>query len=259
MSSSSVPLYPDLRGKVAAVTGGSRGIGAATCRALAANGVAVAVMGRDEQALSAIVAEVASHGVPSIGVPGDCRSAGDVEHFRARTEAELGPADFLLPFAGGFEAFTPIEEITEAEWREVVDANLTATFLAVRAFVPGLIARRSGAIVTMASNGARTLDKTLTASYVAAKAGVIQFTRHIAKELGTHGIRANVLAPATVTTERIERIMDVPAKEWTAALSPLGCMGTPEDCALATLFLVSDSAGWVTGITLDVAGGRVML
>jgi 3-oxoacyl-[acyl-carrier protein] reductase len=119
--------------------------------------------------------------------------------------------------------------------------------------------RGSGAIVTMATNAARFIDIPLTASYAAAKAGVMVFTRHVAKEVGKYGIRANCVAPATVTSDRIERIMTPEKMESVAALSPLGRMGQPEDVALATLFLASDSARWLTGVTLDVAGGRIML
>jgi 3-oxoacyl-[acyl-carrier protein] reductase len=254
-----IPTYPDLAGKVAAVTGGSRGIGAATCRALAANGVAVAVNGRTPSAIDAVVEELRAAGARAIGCPGDSRIAADMERFRDHAESELGPVDIVLPFAGGFESFTPIERLGEDEWRAVIDANLTATHLTLQAFIPGMIDRRSGAIVTMASNGARLLDKLLTASYAAAKAGVVQYTRHIAKELGPHGVRANAIAPATVSSERIERIMDEESMARTAAMSPLGRMGTPDDCALTTLFLVSDSAAWLTGVTIDIAGGRVMM
>ena len=254
-----IPTYPDLAGKVAAVTGGSRGIGAATCRVLAANGVAVAVNGRTPSAIDAMVDELRAAGARAVGFAGDTRSAQDMERFRDHAEAELGPVDIVLPFAGGFESFTPIEALGEQEWRDVIDANLTATHLTVQAFLPGFIERRSGSIVTMATNGARVLDKLLTASYVAAKAGVVQYTRHVAKELGPHGIRANAIAPATVTSERIERIMDDASLARTAAMSPLGRMGTPVDCALTTLFLVSDSAAWLTGVTIDIAGGRVMM
>jgi 3-oxoacyl-[acyl-carrier protein] reductase len=255
----SIPTYPDLAGKVALVTGGSRGIGAATCRMLAANGVGVAVGARDQEAIDEVVGELRASGADAIGVSADCGDETEIAAMRDRVQSELGPIDILLPFAGGFGAFTPIDEITAEEWREVIEANLTSTFLTVRAVVPTMIERRQGVIVTMATNGARYLDKLLTASYVAAKAGVIQFTRHIAKELGPHGVRANVIAPATVRSERIERIMDTEALAKTAALSPMGTLGTPEDCALATLFLVSDSAAWLTGVTLDVAGGRIML
>jgi 3-oxoacyl-[acyl-carrier protein] reductase len=254
-----IPTYPDLEGQVALVTGGSKGIGAATARMLAANGVRVAIGARDPVAIDEIVAELRDSGHEAIGVGADCGEEEDIARMRDRTESELGPIDILLPFAGGFGSFTPIEETSAEEWRQVIEANLTSTFLTTRAVIPGMIERRRGAIVTMASNGGRYLDKLLTASYAAAKAGVIQYTRHIAKELGPHGIRVNAIAPATVRSDRIDRIMDAEAQAKVAAMSPLGRIGTPEDCALATLFLVSDSASWLTGVTLDVAGGRIML
>jgi 3-oxoacyl-[acyl-carrier protein] reductase len=254
-----IPTYPDLEGQVALVTGGSKGIGAATARMLAANGVRVAIGARDPVAIDEIVSELRDSGREAIGVGADCGEEEDIARMRDQTESELGPIDILLPFAGGFGSFTPIEETSAEEWRQVIEANLTSTFLTTRAVIPEMIERRRGAIVTMASNGGRYLDKLLTASYAAAKAGVIQYTRHIAKELGPHGIRVNAIAPATVRSDRIDRIMDAEAQAKVAAMSPLGRIGTPEDCALATLFLVSDSASWLTGVTLDVAGGRIML
>lgn len=254
-----IPTYPDLAGKVAVVTGGSKGIGAACCRMLAANGVRVAVNGRSEAGIAERVEELRGAGAEAIGCRADCTDSAALDAMREQIEAAFGPPDIVLAYAGGFDSFTSIEAITEQEWRKVIDENLTSTFLTVRTFLPAMIQRGSGAVVTMSSIGGRFLDKLLTASYAAAKAGVIQFTRHIALELGPHGIRANVIAPATVSSERIERIMDTDAIDRTAAMSPLGYMGTPEDCALATLFLVSDSARWLTGVTLDVAGGRVML
>lgn len=253
------PSYPDLAGKVAAVTGGSRGIGAATARMLAANGARVAIAARSAAGVDELVTELRDSGAESIGFAGDAASLDDMERFHAEVSSRLGPPDILLPYAGGFGAFTPITEVSEAEWREVIDANLTSTFLTIKPFLPGMVQRRSGAIVTMASNAGRYLDKLLTAPYAAAKAGVIQLTRHIALELGPYGIRVNTIAPATVTSERVVRIMDEQALEQTAAMSPLGRIGTPEDCALVTLFLVSEAAAWLTGNTIDIAGGRVMM
>ena len=253
------PTYPDLAGKVALVTGGSRGIGAATCRVLAANGVRVAVSARSQDGVDALAAELREAGAEAVGITADAVDLAQVEQLVARTESELGPIDILLPFAGGFDRFLPIEEVTEDYWREIMEWNLTSTFLAVKAVLPSMMERESGAIVTMASNAGRLLDKLLTAPYAAAKAGVIQFTRHAAMELGPHGIRVNSIAPATVSSERVERIMDAESRADVAAMSPLGRMGTPEDCALATLFLVSDSSSWLTGVTLDIAGGRIML
>jgi 3-oxoacyl-[acyl-carrier protein] reductase len=254
-----IPTYPDLASRVALITGGSKGIGAATARMLAANGVKVAVTARSQPGIDELVGELTGSGAEAIGISADCGDPGEIERMLAATEEALGPVDILLPFAGGFGSFTPIDQITAEEWRTVIEDNLTSTFLTVRAVVPSMIERRSGVIVTMASNGGRYLDKLLTASYAAAKAGVVQFTRHIAMELGPHNVRANSIAPATVRSERIDRIMDEQAQAKVAEMSPLGRMGTPADCALATLFLVSDSASWLTGVTLDIAGGRIML
>lgn len=259
LSDGLVPTYPDLAGKVAVVTGGSKGIGAACCRMLAANGARVAVNARSAKGVDALAEELRGTGADALGIAADCTRLSELERVRAEVESRLGPIDILLAYAGGFQSFTPIEEIDLDEWNQVIDANLTATFLTIKAFLPPMIERRSGAIVTMASNGGRYLDKPLTASYAASKAGVIQLTRHLALEVGKHNVRANAIAPATVSSERVQRIMDDDARERTAAMSPLGRLGTPDDCALATLFLVSAASAWITGVTLDVAGGRIML
>jgi 3-oxoacyl-[acyl-carrier protein] reductase len=254
-----VPAYPDLAGKVAVVTGGSRGIGAATCRLLASNGVRVAVVARAQPAIDRVVAQITAAGGEAIGQAADCTRWSAIEAMRAAVEATFGPADILVAFAGGFGAYTPAYEIAEDEWHAVIASNLTATFLTIKSFLPVMIERRRGSIVTMASCVARSLDVPLTASYAAAKAGIIGLTRHVAKEVGPYGIRANCVAPGTTRSERLERIMPAERAELVRALSPLGRLGVPEDTGLATLFLASDAASWVTGVTLDVAGGRVMV
>jgi len=241
------------------VTGGSKGIGAATCRLMGQQGVCVVVNGRHEDAINALTAEINQAGGRAIGVVADCLDFAAVEEMRKRTEREFGPADVLIAFAGGFNAYTPAHEIGEAEWRWVVDANLTTTFLAVKSFLPGMIDRRRGSIVTMASNAARFLDILTIASYAAAKAGVMMFSRHVAKEVGQYGVRVNCVAPATVLSDRVRNLMSDERRAEVAALSPLGRIGEPEDVARATLFLASDSSAWLTGVTLDVAGGRIML
>jgi 3-oxoacyl-[acyl-carrier protein] reductase len=257
--SPAVPIYPDLAGKTAFVTGGSKGIGAATCRLLAANRVKVAVVARGAEAAEALSTELRRAGSDSVALTADCAVPGEVDDARRATEEQLGEVDLLVAFAGGFEAFTPVAEMTVEEWREVLEANLTSTFVTVRAFLPGMIERRRGSIVTMSSISGRFLDKLTQAAYAAAKAGVVMFTRHLALEVGRHGVRANCVAPGTTRSERIERVMSDEAIERTAGLSPLGRLGEPEDTAHATLFLLSDAASWLTGVTLDVTGGRVML
>lgn len=258
-ATAAIPTYPDLAGKVAVASGGSKGIGAAACQVLAANGVKVAVVAREQDGIDKVVGSLRDAGGTAVGISTDMVSFAAIEEMRQRVEDELGPVDILMPFAGGFGKMTPVVDITEEEWDFVISSNLTSTFLTCKSFLPGMIKRGRGAIVTMASNAARNLDITLTASYAAAKAGIVMFTRHVAKEVGPSGVRVNCIAPATTMSERVERVMTPDRIQFMADLAPLKRIGMPNDSALAALFLVSDSASWLTGVTLDVAGGRIML
>jgi 3-oxoacyl-[acyl-carrier protein] reductase len=256
----SIPTYPDLAGKVAVVTGGSKGIGAATSVLLGHNRARVAVGGRDAVAIERVTSETADAGAAdAVGLAADLTTPDGVSRLRAEVEDRLGPTEILFAFAGGFGARTPLLETELEEWNHVVESNLTSTFLTLREFAPGMVERGSGSIVTMASNAARFLDIKLTASYAAAKAGIAMLSRHAALELGPHGVRVNVLAPATVLSDRVKTTMDEDRLASIAAMSPLGTVGVPEDPALAALFLASESARWLTGVTLDVAGGRIMM
>jgi 3-oxoacyl-[acyl-carrier protein] reductase len=253
-------MYPDLADKVAVVTGGSKGIGAATCILLGHNRAKVAVCGRDEESIERVLSDTRGAGAPeAAGIVADLTTQRGVAHLRKEVEDKLGHAEVLFAFAGGFGARTPLLETQLEEWKAVVESNLTSTFLTLREFGPGMVERGSGSIVTMASNAARFLDIQLTASYAAAKAGIAMLSRHAALELGPHGVRVNVLAPATILSERVKANMDEERLAQIAAMSPLGSIGVPEDPAMAALFLASDSARWMTGVTLDVAGGRIMM
>jgi 3-oxoacyl-[acyl-carrier protein] reductase len=256
----SIPSYPDLANKVAVVTGGSKGIGAATCILLGHNGSRVAVCGRDEESIERVTSNTREAGAAeAVGIAADLTTQRGVAHLRKQVEEKLGAAEVLFAFAGGFGARTPLLETELEEWHAIVESNLTSTFLTLREFAPGMVERGSGSIVTMASNAARFLDIQLTASYAAAKAGIAMLSRHAALELGEHGVRVNVLAPATILSERVKANMDEERLAGIAEMSPLGTIGVPEDPALAALFLASDSARWMTGVTLDVAGGRIMM
>ena len=255
-----VPTYPDLKGKVAVVTGGSKGIGAATAVLLGRNGARVAVCGRDPKTIEQVTEDTRDAGAAeAVGLAADLTTENGAALLRAEVEDALGPAEVLLAFAGGFGARTPLLETKLEEWNGIVESNLTTTFLTLKEFAPGMVERGGGSIVTMASNAARFLDIKLTASYAAAKAGIAMLSRHAALELGPHGVRVNVLAPATILSERVKRAMDDERLATIAEMSPLGTIGHPEDPALAALFLASDSARWLTGVTLDVAGGRIMM
>jgi 3-oxoacyl-[acyl-carrier protein] reductase len=251
--------YPDLVNKIAVVTGGSRGIGAATARSLAACGAKVVINGRDTNAIDAVVSDIQSKGGQAIGIVADCTDFSAIESLRRRVEQELGPVDVLAAFAGGgIIRPGPAEKVSEEEWRSVIDGNLTATFLTVKSFLPGMIERRRGSIMTMASTAGR-LPSAAPAPYSAAKAGIVMFTRNLANDAAKYGIRVNCISPAAVLTERTSRLMSEAQQKEIAAMHPLGRMGVPQDIASAALFLASESSSWITGITLDVAGGRVMI
>ena len=148
---STITHYPDLRGKVALVTGGSRGIGAATCRALAASGAKVAVNGRDEAAIQAVVASIRDAGGQAMAAPADCASLADTRRMAGELRQAWGEPDLLAAFAGGGTGRPqPLGEISEQDWRSSLDNNLTSTFFTLQCFLPGMIARGAGSAVTMA-------------------------------------------------------------------------------------------------------------
>ena len=255
---STEPHYPDLAGKVAVVTGGSRGIGAATAQALAAKGAAVAVVGRDEQALAAVADAIQSRGGRALALRADCTVEADLAHAADVVLEQLGPLDILAAFAGGNGMPVPTVAETAAHWREVIESDLTSMFLTTSAFLPSMIERRRGAIVTMSSAAARQAAQS-SAAYAAAKAGVIAFTRHLAGEVAASGVRVNCVAPSAIENERMRTWTTEEQRRQLGASFPLGRIGQPEDVAAAALFLASDASSWITGITLDIAGGKTML
>jgi 3-oxoacyl-[acyl-carrier protein] reductase len=202
-----IPTYPDLAGKVAVVTGGSGGIGAAACRLLDANGARVAMHGRDEARKAAVVDEIDSNGGQAIGVSAEVTDFAAIERMRERVEGELGPVDVLAVFAAsGGPLPGPTVEIAEEEWRDGVEGNLTSAFLTLKGFLPGMIERGRGSVVIMASSAGRVPTHAPTA-YSAAKAGVVMLSRKVAEEVGPRGVRVNCLVPDSVLTERTRSYM----------------------------------------------------
>jgi 3-oxoacyl-[acyl-carrier protein] reductase len=257
MDPSKRPSYPDLKGKVAFVTGGSRGIGAATCRMLSQNGARVAVNGRDGAAIEDVVRGIRDAGGVAIAAPADCTNGEALARARDAVHQELGEVEILAAFAGGSGDPMPFLQMSEEKWRLAVDANLTATFLTIQTFAPAMVESRRGAIVTMSSSAGR-LPGLASPPYAASKAAIVMLTGHLAKELAPMGVRVNCVAPSAIMNDRLAKVPTDKLREIAAGF-PLGRIGVPEDVALATLYLVSESSSWVTGVTLDISGGRIIV
>lgn len=246
--------------KVAFVTGSSRGIGAAIARRFAHEGASVVVHGRDTAALSVVRTEIERSGGTAMQVTADITRFSEIDQVRQQIEQSFGPVDILVANAGGsFTPPGPLEQISEEGWRATVDGNLTATFLTLKSFLPGMKERRAGAIITISSAAARRPSERSPIPYAVAKAGIQILTQDVAAQVGPYGIRVNCIAPETILTERnMQRIPDE-QKKVLLDMHPIKRLGTPEDVAGAALFLACDDLAWITGIILDVAGGSVLV
>lgn len=258
VTNTTLPVYADLEGKIAVVTGASHGIGAETARFLAANGVKVVVNGRDQTAIDSVVKDIQSNGGTAIGFAADCTDSAALAKMREKAESEFGSVEILIAFAGGLGNPQPIAKIEESKWNEIVSLNLTAKFLTVKAFLPAMIERGKGAIVIMSSSAGR-LPSQANAAYACAEAGANMLAKHLANEVGKHNIRVNCVAPSAIRNERMEKFMSEEQLQEMAKLFPLGRIGEPADVAQATAFLVSDASAWITGATLDISGGRIII
>ena len=242
----------DLAGKVALVTGSTRGIGRAIAQGLHDAGARVAVCGRDLAKAQAVAAEL---GGDAKGFAADVSDVASVQQLVAGVEAAFGQLDILVNNAG-LTRDNLMLRMKDEDWDAVLDANLRGAFVATRAATRGMMKRRWGRVINIASIVGITGNKG-QANYAASKAGLIGLTKSVAKELASRNILANVVAPGFIETD-MTAAMTPEAKAAMTGTIPLARLGTPADVAGAVVFLASDAASYITGQVLVVDGGMVM-
>jgi len=240
----------DFSGQVVAVTGGAKGIGKGSAEAFAAAGARVYVLDIDEAGRKVANATF---------VACDVTDGAGVKSAFERIVADAGRLDVLVNCAGGFWKQLSVEETSEEEWNKVVDLNLKSIFLCAKAAIPAFKRQGSGRIINIGSMAGVSVLQPSSPPYSAAKAGVHSLTRVLAFELGKHGVTANAIAPGTTATERVVAVRSQEQRDMIGKGTLIGRIGEVSDMVGWVLFLASPEAGYLTGQTLSVNGGRLMV
>lgn len=246
------------QGNVAIVTGGGGGLGRAISLRLASEGMAILVADVDGSRAEQVARDVEKNGGRATAVKADVTQASQVEEMVQRGAA-LGTVDVLVNNAGYGRAIPSVLEISEAEWDRTIALNLKGTFLCSKAVAKFLLARRGGHIVNIASLAGRSTSTISGADYTAAKAGVLGLTRHLARELAPHGIRVNAICPGPTDTALVRSALGEQELDAIAARVPMRRLGRPDDVAGVVAFLLSSDAAYITGASIDVNGGLLMM
>lgn len=250
-----------LEGKTVVVTGGGGGIGGAACRRFAREGARVAVLDLNPEAAEQVAAQLRADGAGAEALRCDITDRASVDAAVEAVQARLGPIDVLVNNAG-WDVFRPFTRTEPAQWDRLIAVNLTGALHMHHAVLPGMVARKAGRIVNIASDAAR-VGSSGEAVYAACKGGLVAFSKTIAREHARHGITVNVVCPGPTDTALFadykegagnpEKLMEA----FTRAI-PLGRIGRPEDLPGAIAFFASDDAAFVTGQVLSVSGGLTM-
>lgn len=249
----------NLEGVTAVVTGGGSNFGEAIAEGLARAGAYIGIYDLDAVAAAQVAARLRNAQLAAHAIGGDVANTADVKDGFAEIERTFGPIDVLVNNAG-IASTTPITELTREEWDRTMAVDLTSLFICTKAVMDGMIQRRKGSIINVASlagkRGGGILGK---CAYATAKAGVLGFTKAAARELAQYGIRVNSVAPGAFDTGMSSVLsVDVQMRERVLAEIPLGRLGRPEDVSNAVLFLASDDSAYITGETIVLDGGILM-
>ncbi|MER5755194.1 SDR family NAD(P)-dependent oxidoreductase [Streptomyces sp. NPDC002088] len=252
------PLAFDLTGRTAVVTGARRGIGAAIAAALLDHGATVVVCGRDAAQVDAQVEQLGRRGR---GKPVGCVGDLTTQAGREQLLRTAGAVDILVNNAGGFTRPVTALQSTADEWDEQIALNLTVPFLLCQAVLPGMVQRRWGRIINIGSVVATAPQPDNAIGYVAAKSGLVGFTRQLAVEVARYGVTANVVNPGTVATEHLLDYFAAAdegvGEESLSSRIPVGRLGRPDEIAAVVPFLASDAGAFTTGAVIDINGGAV--
>ncbi len=250
-----------LEGKTVIVTGGGAGIGGATCLRFARAGAAVGVLDLNPEAGERVAAQVRDAGGHALAVRCDITDRASVDAAVAAVEQGLGPVDVLVNNAG-WDVFRPFVKTEPAQWERLIAINLTGALHMHHALLPGMVARKRGRIVNIASDAAR-VGSSGEAVYAACKGGLVSFSKTIAREHARHGITVNVVCPGPTETALFEDYKqgagnpEKLVEAFTRSI-PLGRIGQPDDLPGAVLFFAGDDAAFITGQVLSVSGGLTM-
>jgi len=245
-------------GKVIIVTGAARGMGKATAAAFAREGAQVIVNDLHQAAAEATAAQLRAAGGDASAIAADVSRRDEAQRLVRETVARCGAVHVLVNNAGILSR-TPIEDIPEVEWDTVMAVNVKGVFLCAQAVFPIMKAARYGKIVNVASSAGRSVSTFGGAAYTTSKAAVLGLTRHIAREGAPYGINCNSTSPGSMDTEMVRDNASPETIEKEARAIPLGRLGTADDEANLVLFLASDDASYITGATVDINGGGLMI
>jgi NAD(P)-dependent dehydrogenase (short-subunit alcohol dehydrogenase family) len=250
-----------LDGRVAIVTGGGAGIGAATAELFAEEGARVVIAEWSAGAGEAVVSRIVEAGGDALAVPADVSQPADVARVVEAAMARWDAIDVLVNNAG-VELKLPLDETPDADWDRVLRVNLTSAFLMCKAVMPIMKAQRRGAVVMNSSVG-NYIAAVNSAAYGASKAGLMALVRGMALEMAPYGVRVNAVCPGVIDTPMNERNLaraadpEAMRRSW-YEVTPLGYLGTPRDVAYAMLFLACDESRFITGTPLVIDGGRLI-
>lgn len=248
----------DLSGRVAIVTGAGRGMGRAVAVALSRRGAFVVVNDLMADHAERVAQELRGHGGTATAIPADVRNVREVRQMVEQTVDRFAKLNILVNNAGVLKP-TKVADISEEEWDWVIDVNLKGTFLCSQAAIPPMRRAGWGRIINFSSTAGKNVSTVGGAHYTAAKAGILGLTRHLAKEVAADGVTVNAVCPGLIDTEMVRDTIDDARITAYAQCFPITRLGLPEEVAELVAFLASERAAYITGASLDINGGDLMI